>query len=473
MILNLLIFLLASQNPNPLTYTAQIDSTQNLTMNIANGSRVEWSKGNTLKVSIDIQLTDGSSTDTYLKTKPNVLIKTADGFELNTRPIMEAFSVPAKLGFLTRMITKISSGEMVTINDRTYVRKDDGKIYEVLSHTMTVRVETPMIQDGRLKTKYSKLTMSGVQVRDVKLDLYETESRLSDIRGDVSIKNKYDDVEIKRLNGSLDADFYEINLDLANVTGDVIIDNKYRPMRIENIRGNLVMDGYESNMTITDVSGNTEIKNKYAEIRADGLQRGLNLDLYEVNVNTTDVSGNIFIQNKYGVFEARDVSGSIEGELYEVSSVLKKVNGNVKLKAKYKSLEADQIGGDVSLDTYEVQIRVANIRNFMLSGKYSPVELTGIYQGIEIRNYEAVIRIQSEYEHKQPIVIDTKYGSILLDGFDYRNYRIRARTKNAEIRSIELDKYLSDEGDVLVYQRTESSLPEIRINGVSTEVRLN
>lgn len=224
----------------------------------------------------------------------------------------------------------------------------------------------------------------------------------------LSLKNKYEDIDIEEFNGNLNVELYTGELRAKDIGGALTLDLKYGIAEIGNVAdANLTI--YESGAKIKNCE-NLIIDSKYSDYQI-GDATSLSLTSYEDEIVLKDVAGEVELDMKYGELETGNL-GDVTISGYESDIAMQQIK-NLKGELKYGEIQMESAGLFQLSSSHETDIFIGSVDQLVLEEtKYGSVEVNHIATLVDMNSHETSLEVQSIGENFQELKIESKYEHI-------------------------------------------------------------
>jgi len=235
------------------------------------------------------------------------------------------------------------------------------------------------------------------QVKSVSLVNSHGKVSISDIAGDVTAENSYEDVEVENIRGNCQVDSRHSSVFVSDVQGKAKIDHAYGNIRLESI------------------SQPVEVRSSHSQLYGQGLAAGVDsegsyekLTLIDVgpskiwghhwDVEVEDARDNLYIKNSYAVVRVSDLKGNLTVDGRNVEIFANKVVANeIQLTSSYENIELAEFSGKTTISLAHGGLIL------------KPMALT---QPIEVRDVYSDITLYWPAQDRYPFEGQVRGGSI-------------------------------------------------------------
>ncbi len=257
------------------------------------------------------------------------------------------------------MISKIAA----TLSTGTVVNLREYKVEYVLT--------LPDNHDLTIKQKYSDVNMPNY-AGTLRLDLYDVNFYAGQLINAESIKTKYSKLNIEAL-GNSELDLYDTDVDLGSM-GDLKLKSKYSKFEADVV-GAVTLDSFDDKFYFTELKSMVG-KSKYSDFEL-GNMAFADLDLYDCELKGKDC-GKLKITGKYSGIVMNDIHIFEYPDCYD-NNVKARFVGEFSSDSKYTEFEFDHVAGFIDLVTYDDKLVVGKMDEdfyaITINGKYTDVDI--------------------------------------------------------------------------------------------------
>ncbi len=262
----------------------------------------------------------------------------------------------------------------------------------------------------------------------------------SDVGGDLTLENSYEDVEVNRVQGDCRITSPHSSLAVRDVQGELIIEHSYGDIYMENIEKKVAVDGSHSKVSGKGLKESSEIASSYEKIRLVDVGP-VTIRAHHCDVDLDGAKGPVDITDNYGQLSVLNLQGNFRVDGPNLDILAKAVSAeDIWISSSYRKVEllgftgkttVFQSHGDVGLEPdsiigpLEVQGSYANIRLAWPRGSRYPLEAetrSGDINwhlpekpSVEKTNGTSVTKAFLDESGKPTIRLSTTYGDIRIE----------------------------------------------------------
>jgi DUF4097 and DUF4098 domain-containing protein YvlB len=281
--------------------------------------------------------------------------------------------------------------------DFTFSVRQEGERYIVKSN----RDESGFHGTPRQRFK-SSLTIQVPKQSKLHLENRNGRIMIQDLAGNQSIINRYGDVEVRNINGTVTLENRNGGITIEDVTDAVMISNRYSNTTVKNVGGDLQINTRNGSVDVADVKGNATIDNSYAPIHIENVQGDVTVTGRNNSVDIEHVNGDIRADSSYQNVTIKDPRGGVR-----VTSR----NGDLLLSFERPPQK------DVSIDSRfaNVTVELPSSSAFRIDARTQFGDVDSEFEGLSINRNNREKIINGEYRQGGPqLSISTRNGQIRL-----------------------------------------------------------
>ena len=295
---------------------------------------------------------------------------------------------------LTKVVSERSESDAQEIADQIKL--------SALRQEATLQIGTnrgELDRDYRFETHISIRLPRNLQVRAVN---YQGTLQVSNIAADCHLENE---------RGDLRAEF---------ITGDVTLKNRFDTVVARHIEGKLTIENRRGTVRIEEIKGDAEVVTERKSVSAD------------------EVEGNLRVKNYHGTVRLSNIRGQVNIDALGSSIHLSELEQKATVSNSYQNMTAVGLKAGLELKTEHSQVRLTNVEGAVdIEPRRADITATGLRSGITVRGTSTSVSI---HDSSGPVEIVTSLQLVRLEQF---RGPVRIQNQNAEIL-ITSDQPLSD-----------------------------
>lgn len=264
--------------------------------------------------------------------------------------------------------------------------------------------------------------------------------RASLIRGNLSIQNSYEDVEIENVQGNCSVDSKHAKLFANTVGGEMSILHRHGKIHLENIAQEVDIKAPHTEIFCQELEGPAKIENSYERITLFRVGP-VKITGHHSPLEAEGVRGNVEINNNYSRVKLTDIQGNLHVTGKSLDVYGKSVSGeDISISSSYQNIELSRFSGktviylshgDVVLDplplTFSVEVKgeYTNITFYWPQGGEYPFDARAKNGEIkwkipasllfEEKNGLTVAKAYVDRKDKPSVSLATSYGNIRVE----------------------------------------------------------
>ncbi len=300
------------------------------------------------------------------------------------------------------------------------------------------RISVPSSLGVEIRNAYGLVKVS--KVRNTDVSNRHGEVIVSEIGGELYVKNSYEDLKIDGVQSNCKVESRHSNLFINNILGRLEVKHAYGKVQMENISQDSNISGFHSEIFGQGLKGGADVETSYKNVSL--LDMGpLKILNRHGDIEIEKAKGRVEIKHSYGKIKLEDIQGDlhVEGK----SSALEGrriLSGKILISSSYENIELMEYEGEVSISlthgdltleplalTHSLQVKgtYSNINLIWPRGNKYPFE--AMVKGGDIRwklpqpiafreeNQILIIKAFPEEKEKPSISVSTTYGIISVE----------------------------------------------------------
>jgi hypothetical protein len=248
----------------------------------------------------------------------------------------------------------------------------------------------------------------------------------------VEVKNSYGEVRIFQVQQAAVRNPHG-EVFVTDIAGELDIKNNYRDVEVEHVRADCFVDSHNCRVTVGKVEGNVEISHKYGKVYLEDIGRTVTVKGSNMEVFGHNISGLTDIQTSYRKVELEEV-GPVKIDARNSRIEISGAEENVDIEATYGKVELFDIRGNLRVDGNNLEVYGDSIigENIYVSTSYRKVELTRFQGKTEIIQSNGNVGLEP-LPLTHSIEVDGRYTDITFYWPSGDRYPIEARVKGGHI----------------------------------------
>jgi len=206
---------------------------------------------------------------------------------------------------------------------------------------------------------------------------FETNFRLSIPKNmAVELENSYGAADIRRVKTCQVVNNHG-RVGISEVSGDATVENRYEDVEVENVQGNCRLDSSHSDVSIRGVNGALKIDHSYGKIRLENIGRDVEVMSSHSEVVGQHLPGEVDCQGSYEKLTLVDIGpATIRGHHWDTE--VQGAKEYLQIKNSYAEVRVSDVQGNLSVEGNNVEIfgnRVVG-SEILLSSTYENIDLS-------------------------------------------------------------------------------------------------
>ena len=302
------------------------------------------------------------------------------------------------------------------------------------------KVSIPQGMDITVKNSYGLVKAS--KVGNANIINNNGEINATDIDGELTIKNRYEDVEVEKVSANCQVESRNSDVILYDIEGKVKVDHRYGKIRLENISKNVEIEGYQSAVFGKNLQGEVNVVTSYRNIVLNDVGPA-KITGSQSRVEVDGARGPLHLTHKYGRVQLNNIQGDLNVDCRDSSIRGRAIVGEkIFISSSYRDIELIEFSGETTIDLSNGDIILEPsplTHSLKVEGRYSDIKFYWPLQekypfearskGGDIRwnlplelsyreeNGFTVINAFTEEWEKPSIFLSTNYGTITIEGY--------------------------------------------------------
>ncbi|MCY1720253.1 hypothetical protein OU798_07855 [Prolixibacteraceae bacterium Z1-6] len=277
---------------------------------------------------------------------------------------------------------------MNTINGRSTITLLNGDKIKIKDFDISHKISIPKSASLNLKNKYSNVSMESLN-GSVQLNLYSSKLTARNFASDVSIESKYSKLYVSDFNAITKLDLYDTDI-VFKSANDLNIQSKYSKFE-GNKAGSLTINSYDDDFKI-DVFTDLKMEAKYSGLVSEAVLNMLDLDLYDSDIIIASAkqarfSGK-YCELKLGNVKELNIPSSYDNDIYLGKTVRVQID-----ESKYSLYEMNATS-NFSIIGYDDEVKIAK-----LNSDFESISVDGKYGKLSINPGSAPFKIDAQMKY--------------------------------------------------------------------------
>jgi hypothetical protein len=201
---------------------------------------------------------------------------------------------------------------------------------------------------------------------------------ISDVDGPLTVKNKYDDVNIQKVGADCTIDSNNASVDVADVDGTVQVFHRYGDVSLNKIGHDAIVDASNTKIYCQNVEGLVDVSTTYRNIILTKIGASkVNSKNGEIDID--DVKDYCVIECNYGKVMLSNINGDLKIDAKNTGVYGKTLLGeNIAIDTTYRDVELEDFDGETTIIHSNGKVLLTPkplTHPLIIKGKYSDIEL--------------------------------------------------------------------------------------------------
>jgi hypothetical protein len=227
---------------------------------------------------------------------------------------------------------------------------------------------------------------------------------VSDIEGTLTVKNKYDDVDVQNISADCTIDSNNASVDVTGVDGTVQVFHRYGNVNLKDISRDAIVDASNTTIFCQNVEGLADVGSTYRSISLTNVGAA-KVRAKNCEIDLDGVKGNCVIGSNYGKVKLENIQGDLKIDGKNTSVYGKTILGDkITIDTTYRDVELEDFSGETTILHSNGKVLLTPkplTLPLVVKGKYSDINLywpKGGNYSIEAENKGGNIEWKLPYE---------------------------------------------------------------------------
>lgn len=265
-------------------------------------------------------------------------------------------------------------------------------------------------------------------------------------RMNVEVRNSYGTVDLSNVNNA-DITNHHGETIVSDIAGELYLKNSYKDVDVKNIESDVYLESNNSSVFVSRVKGKAHIVHSYGKIYADNISEDFRIEGSNCDVNGENLEGPLEIESSYKKIFLVDVGPTkITGHNCEIE--VERAEELLDIKNNYGRVKVSDLKGNLVVDG----------KNLGISGRTivgEKIDIKSSYRNIALSDFSGKTTIVlshgdvtlEPYPLTSSLDVKGDYSSIKLSWPPGKKYPFEARVKNGDIEWELPDKVSIQEED--------------------------
>jgi len=265
-----------------------------------------------------------------------------------------------------------------------------------------------------IRNPFGGVIVSGLE-GPLKVQCTHQALEVRDSSGSFTLANRYGDTRLIGLTGAVSVEARG-RVSLSDIKGDVEVRNEYEPVILNNIEGKATVFNTEGSVTLDRVTKPVAIDASGSQVTASRLGDSLRISGSHKRIQATDVDGSVSLTCSYATAALRNIKGNVDISSNSDRISLDDIGGYIKAVAQGSSLRTHTVAGPVDITT--------TLRD---------VVVNGFAKGCRVSNDRGDVTLSTDTPGGGDIDVKNRNGDITLLLPPSAGFSIDARARNGHI----------------------------------------
>lgn len=250
---------------------------------------------------------------------------------------------------------------------------------------------------------------------------------------DVDVKNSYGLVKASKV-GNTNINSRHCKVIVSDIGGELFIKNSYRDIEVENVKSDCQLESKHSKIYANRIEGKALVFQRYGKIHLENISKDVTIEGSHTEVFGENLMGSVEIESSYRKIALFDV-GPTKISARHSNIEVEGARGYLDIKNNYGKVKADNVRGDLLVDGQNLRVYGKTIvgQKIYISSSYRDIELSEFSGKTTILLSHGTIVLQpSPLTH--PIEVNGKYAGIKFYWPRGEKYPFEAKARNGDIK---------------------------------------
>ena len=261
------------------------------------------------------------------------------------------------------------------------------------------------------------------------------EARAANLEGKLDLSTSHNDLEIRDCSGEFTATNRYGDSRFINLTGNVVVDARGRVVA-EGIKGNLTVRNEYNPVEIRDVDGEVSVTNTESSVSLEKVTKPSTIEARGTEVTANDLKGGLKLKTSHRRVRIGEVQAGVLADTSYATATFKDIKGDVTCTSSSDRLNFENLGGTLKVKAVGSMVTAADVAG--------PVEVQTTLRDVTLSEVASAVTVVNEYGDvtvsaaslgKDGINIKNKNGAIELFLPEEAAFEIQANARNGRVSS--------------------------------------
>jgi hypothetical protein len=249
---------------------------------------------------------------------------------------------------------------------------------------------------------------------------------------DIEVTNSYGTVDVANVKNADITNRHGETI-VSDIAGELFLKNSYRDVDVKNIDSDIYLESNNSSVFVSRVKGKAHIVHRYGKIYADNISKDVKVEGSHSDVNGENLTGPLEIESSYRKIFLMDVGPTkIIGHSCEIE--VERAEEYLDIKDSYGKVKVTDLKGNLVIDGKNLEISGRTIVG-------EKIDIKSSYRNIELSEFSGKTTIVlshgevalEPYPLTYPLEVKGDYSTIKLSWPLGKKYPFEAKVKNGDI----------------------------------------
>ncbi|MGD9345439.1 MAG: hypothetical protein PVH84_06220 [Candidatus Aminicenantes bacterium] len=267
-----------------------------------------------------------------------------------------------------KMVTERTANDLVLTTNRGEFRKKR-------FHT-SFAISVPKDADITVTNTYGAVEVSNAGSTNIHNSYGKV--IITDVSGELRVKNKYDDVNIQRVSAECTIDSNNSSVDVTEVDGTVRVFHRYGDVNLKDISRDVIVDASNAEIVCRNVEGLADVQSTYRDIILTNVGAA-KVQAKNCEIQMNEVKDYSVIGGNYCGVKLINILGDLKIDATNTSVYGKSILGSkITIDTTYRDVELEDFAGETTILHSNGKILLTPkplTQTLVVRGKYSDINL--------------------------------------------------------------------------------------------------
>ncbi len=213
----------------------------------------------------------------------------------------------------------------------------------------------------QLESNYGNILAEQIKT-DVKASSTSGSIQMKNINGNINAKASYGNLNLEKVTGSVNANCISGNIAAAFIESDIILDTKYGNIQAQDINGDAKISNTSGTISLNRITAEIITLNaSYGQIRASNLNGKTTINSLSGDVVVDQLNGDLSVSTTYGNQLLKGIKGDVKSNSISGNINAQQCKGAIQMRASYGNINLSDCNGSMNIFVQSGDISGRNV----------------------------------------------------------------------------------------------------------------